>query len=174
MTGHAVDPSAVRLIVLDVDGVLTDGRLYYTEQGETLKVFHVHDGLGIRAARENGLLAAVISARQSAPLQRRLSDLGVEHAFLGVDAKRPVFERLLDDLGLTPAQAAYVGDDRIDLPIMCRVGVPIAVANAQAAVKAVACHVTQSAGGNGAVREAIDWLLAARGDLDEAYRFLDH
>lgn len=173
MTDQNGDVAAVRLVVLDVDGVLTDGRLYYTEHGETLKAFHVHDGLGIRAARENGLAVAVISAKQSAALERRLADLGVRQAFLGVDDKWPVFDRLVNELGISVDQVAYVGDDRIDLPVMRRVGVPVAVANAQDAVKAVACHITSRSGGSGAVREAIDWVLSARGALDDAYRFID-
>lgn len=164
--------AGLRLLILDVDGVLTDGALYYGASGESLKVFHVHDGLGMRAARENGLALAVISARRSEPLQRRLDDLGVTHAYLGVANKLEAFEHLLVQLGLAPEDSAYLGDDLIDVPVMQRVGYPMAVQNAQPRVRDLARFVTERPGGDGAVRQAIDHILAYQVGLEAAYRFV--
>ncbi|MCH8552727.1 MAG: HAD-IIIA family hydrolase [Natronospirillum sp.] len=160
----------IGLLILDVDGVLTDGRLVYSEQGEQLKIFHVHDGLGIKAAQENDIQVAVISARDSAPLNRRLDDLGIVHRFLGCSDKLEAFESLLKTLDIKPDNVAYIGDDVIDLGVMRKVGFPIAVANANGMVKAIARHRTQLSGGEGAVREAIDFILRQQIGLEKAYR----
>ena len=160
----------IALLILDVDGVLTDGRLVYGEHGEQLKVFHVHDGLGIKAAQDNGIDVAVISARESPALQRRLDDLGVRHRFLGCSNKLEAFETLQQQLNIKPDHVAYIGDDVIDLGVMRKVGFPIAVANAHGMVKAIARHRTQLPGGSGAVREAIDFILRQQIGLEKAYR----
>lgn len=160
----------ISLLILDVDGVLTDGRLFYGEQGEQLKVFHVHDGLGIKAARDNDIEVAVISARESGALQRRLDDLGVRHRYLGCDNKLQAFETLTRELDIKYENIAYIGDDIIDIAVMRKVGFPIAVANAHGLVKAIARHRTQLQGGNGAVREAIDFILRQQIGLEKAYR----
>ncbi|WP_205849086.1 KdsC family phosphatase [Natronospirillum operosum] len=160
----------IRLMVLDVDGVLTDGRLYYTDQGETLKAFHVHDGLGIKVAQANGIDIAVISARDSGPLVKRLDDLGVKHRYLGCKDKQQAFRELLQAVQVPAEEVAYVGDDVIDLGVMRQVGFPIAVNNAQGMVKAIARHRTQLNGGEGAVREAIDFILRQQMGLEKAYR----
>jgi 3-deoxy-D-manno-octulosonate 8-phosphate phosphatase (KDO 8-P phosphatase) len=152
----------VRLAVFDVDGVLTDGRLYYGAGGEELKVFHVHDGFGLKRLQAAGVILAIISGRDSAAVTRRMQDLGVEHVFQGDEHKLPIFERLLKQLRLTPEQCACVGDDLPDLPLLQRAGLAVAVANARPAIKQVAHHVTVARGGHGAAREVCDLILAAQ------------
>lgn len=157
----------IRLLVLDVDGVLTDGTLYFSEHGETLKAFSVQDGLGMKLLRSRGVEVAVISGRRSAPLERRLADLGVVHR-LGRDDKLAALDELLADLAVGDDAIAYAGDDVIDLPVMRRVGVALTVPNARPQVIAEAHWVTSAAGGHGAVREMTDAILEARGELDDA------
>lgn len=152
----------VRLVVFDVDGVFTDGRLYYSATGEELKVFHVHDGQGVKRLLKHGVAVAVISGRESAAVARRMQDLGVAHVFQGDEQKLPIFERLLKKLGLAADEVACVGDDLPDLPLLERAGLAVAVPNALDAVKARAQHVTRATGGNGAVREICDLILAAQ------------
>ncbi len=154
--------AAISLLVLDVDGVLTDGRLYYGARGETLKVFHVRDGHGIVLARRAGIEVAVISGRRSAMVRTRCRELGVRHVHQGVSDKLAVLRRLLHRLRL-PAQAcACVGDDLPDLALMAHVGLSFAVADAHAQVRRAADLVTRAPGGAGAVREVCDRLLRAR------------
>jgi 3-deoxy-D-manno-octulosonate 8-phosphate phosphatase (KDO 8-P phosphatase) len=153
----------VRLAVFDVDGVLTDGRLYYGAGGEELKVFHVHDGQGLKRLQAAGVTLAVISGRDSAAVTRRMQDLGVEHVFQGDEHKLPIFERLLKRLGLNEEQCACVGDDLPDLPLLQRVGFAVAVANAQAPIREAAHYVTSAHGGHGAAREVCDLILTAQG-----------
>ena len=160
--------AAVRLLAMDVDGVLTDGTLYYGADGEALKGFHVRDGLGVRLLRDAGVTLAVISARASAPLVRRVQDLKIEHARFGVEHKGEALDRLRLEQGLDRAEVAFVGDDLIDLPAMRCAGLAITVADGHALVKQQADWVTEAAGGRGAVREIADALLAARGALDDA------
>lgn len=158
----------VRLAIFDVDGVLTDGRLYFGNDGNELKAFHIRDGHGIKMLLDAGVEVAVISGRRAASVERRLADLGVRHAHLGVEDKRSVFDASLERLGLTADQAAYVGDDLIDLPVMARVGLAIAVRDADAFVRQHAHWRTPSRGGCGAVREVCELLLEARGQLAAA------
>ena len=153
----------VRLVVFDVDGVFTDGRLYYGPDGEELKVFHVHDGQGVKRLLAGGVAVAVISGRESAAVSRRMRDLGIEHVFQGDEHKLPIYERLLAKLGLKPEETACVGDDLPDLPLLERAGLAVAVANAQPPLRTKAHHVTAAKGGRGAVREVCDLILAARG-----------
>ena len=153
----------VRLVVFDVDGVFTDGRLYYGSGGEELKVFHVHDGQGVKRLLRQGVAVAVISGRDSAAVSRRMQDLGIAHLFQGDEDKLPIFERLLKKLSLTPQEVACVGDDLPDLPLLEQAGLAVAVANALPQVRAKAHLVTAAAGGTGAVREVCDLILAARG-----------
>lgn len=161
--------SKVRLLVLDVDGVLTDGSLYYGPTGESLKRFQVRDGLGIRILHGASIHVAVISARKSELVGKRMADLRIEHWYTGKDDKVAAFEELLAKLSLTEEQAAFVGDDLLDVPIMRRVGVAIAVADAHPFTKAVAHWTTSEQGGHGAVREVCDALLDAQGGLSAAY-----
>jgi 3-deoxy-D-manno-octulosonate 8-phosphate phosphatase (KDO 8-P phosphatase) len=152
----------IRLAVFDVDGVFTDGRLYYGADGENLKVFHVHDGQGVKRLLRAGVAVAVISGRDSPAVARRMRDLGVEHVFQGDEDKQPIFERLLAKLGIAAEEAACVGDDLPDLPLLRAAGLAVAVPNALAAVRAEAHLVTGATGGCGAVREVCDLILDAR------------
>ena len=152
-------------MVFDVDGVFTDGRLYYGPGGEELKVFHVHDGQGVKRLLRQGVTVAVISGRDSAAVSRRMQDLGIAHVFQGDEDKLPIFERLLKQLSVTPEETACVGDDLPDLPLLKVAGLAVAVANAQAAVRAQAHFVTGATGGLGAVREVCDLIMTARENL---------
>jgi 3-deoxy-D-manno-octulosonate 8-phosphate phosphatase (KDO 8-P phosphatase) len=163
--GKAAD---VRLLLLDVDGVLTDGLLWYGPDGETVKPFHAKDGFGIRLLQREGVQVGILSARRSAPLERRLADLGVQHAVLGRDDKLAGLETLLQRTGVAPEHAASMGDDVLDLPVMRRVGLAITVADGHPLVRAEAAWVTEAPGGRGAVREVADGILQARGRLEDA------
>jgi 3-deoxy-D-manno-octulosonate 8-phosphate phosphatase (KDO 8-P phosphatase) len=155
-------PRTIRLLVLDVDGVLTDGRLYYGPRGEALKVFHVHDGQGLVQLQRAGVAVAVISGRRSPMVSTRCRELGIRHVFQGASDKLPVLERLLRRLRLTAAECACVGDDLPDLPLIERVGLSYAVADAVPAVRRRADRVTRARGGRGAVREVCEQLLRGR------------
>lgn len=154
--------SQIRLLVLDVDGVLTDGRLHYDGGGETGKTFHVRDGYGIKAVLAAGIAVAVISGRDSAAVTRRCRELGIRHLHQGVDDKAPVLARLLASMHIAARHCACVGDDRPDLPLLAQAGLAVAVADAHPEALAVAHRRTRQPGGRGAVREVCDWLLAAR------------
>jgi 3-deoxy-D-manno-octulosonate 8-phosphate phosphatase (KDO 8-P phosphatase) len=153
-------PAAVRLLVLDVDGVLTDGRLHYGARGEVLKSFHVRDGHGIRALRAAGIEIAVISGRRSAAVARRCRELGIRHLMQGVPDKLAAFAGLVRRLKVQPAECACIGDDVPDIPLMRAVGLSYAVADAHPAAKRAARRATSHKGGSGAVREVCDRLLA--------------
>ncbi len=157
----------VRVAFFDVDGVLTDGGLYFSESGETLKRFNTLDGHGLKLLQKAGITPAVITGRDSAPLRVRLKALGVEHAVFGTEDKRPAAEQVLATLGLDWSQAAAMGDDWPDLPVMRRSAFACAPANAQAEVLHAAHFVTQSRGGHGAARELCDLLLVASGRYAE-------
>jgi len=161
--------AGVRLLVLDVDGVLTDGTLYYGADGEVLKAFHVRDGFGLKVLREEGIAAAVISGRRAPALERRLSELGLEHAFLGRDDKARAFDELLAEVGVPDGAVAYVGDDVLDLPVLRRAGLSIAPADAHPLVREEVAWVTSAGGGRAVVREIADGLLDARGRFRDAY-----
>lgn len=152
--------SDIRLVVLDVDGVLTDGRLYFGARGEALKVFHVRDGHGIVQLLRAGLEVAVISGRRSAMVRVRCRELGVRHVYQGVRDKLAVLQRLLKRLRLKPAACACVVDDLPDLPLMRSVALSFAVCDAHREVRRAADVVTRLPGGCGAVREVCDHLLA--------------
>ena len=157
----------IRLVVFDVDGVLTDGRLYLGNDGNEFKVFHSRDGHGMKLLQEDGVAIAVISGRHSIAVERRMKDLGIHHVYLGVRDKLAVFDELLRSKGLSAEQVAYVGDDIIDLPVMRRVGLAIAVQDADSFVKQHTHWQTSSPGGYGAVREVCELFLEARGRLDK-------
>jgi 3-deoxy-D-manno-octulosonate 8-phosphate phosphatase (KDO 8-P phosphatase) len=163
MARPASQLSALRLLVLDVDGVLTDGRLYFGPRMEALKVFHVRDGPGIKALTRAGVTVAVISGRRSAAVARHCRELGIREVHQGVANKAKAFTALLARLGIGTAASACIGDDTPDLPVMLQVGFAVAVADAHPTVRRAAHRCTQAAGGFGAVREVCDWLLAARG-----------
>ena len=153
----------VRVAFFDVDGVLTDGGLYFSESGETLKRFNTLDGQGLKMLQRVGITPAVITGRDSQPLRVRLAALGITHVHYGTEDKRPAAEETLQALGLTWIQAAAMGDDWPDLPILCRSAMACAPLNAHAEVKAAAHYVTSARGGDGAAREFCDLLLVASG-----------
>jgi 3-deoxy-D-manno-octulosonate 8-phosphate phosphatase (KDO 8-P phosphatase) len=155
--------SAIRAAIFDVDGVLTDGTLYISEAGETLKAFHALDGHGLKLLAQAGITPIVITGRDSPAVRRRLKDLGVTEAVFGAHDKLAVAQPLLARLGLDWSQLAVMGDDWPDLPLLTRAGLAIAPANAHAEVRAIAHHVSALQGGQGAAREACDLLLWATG-----------
>jgi 3-deoxy-D-manno-octulosonate 8-phosphate phosphatase (KDO 8-P phosphatase) len=165
VSGSARNPAAlarVRLMILDVDGVLTDGRLYYGPKGEMLKAFHVRDGHGIKQVAAAGITVAIISGRKSAAVLRRAKELGIRHVTQGAADKLAALRKLANARGVSLDECLCVGDDTPDAPILAAAGVGIAVADAHEDALAVADLVTTRAGGQGAVREVCDWLLAAR------------
>lgn len=160
---------AVRLLVLDVDGVLTDGGLYYDHAGQVSKRFDVQDGLGIRLAQQAGLEVAVITGLDAEAVRSRVRGLGITHYYAGIKEKLPVLEKICAELGIGFEQVAYVGDDWVDAGPMSRVGFPVAVANARPHILSLACLRTDRLGGRGAVREVIEYILAAQGSLEKLW-----
>ncbi|HEY0171728.1 MAG TPA: HAD hydrolase family protein [Pyrinomonadaceae bacterium] len=157
----------VRLLLLDCDGVLTDGRITPVEGGEELKSFHTHDGHGLVMLHRAGLRSGIISGRTSRLVELRASDLGVSFVRQGALNKVEVFESLLAEAGVEPGHAAYVGDDVVDIPLMRRCALGVAVADATPDTRAAAHHVTRLPGGAGAVREVCELILKAHGRWDE-------
>lgn len=157
----------VKLLLMDCDGVLTDGRIWILEDGEDQKAFHTRDGLGIDLLHRAGLKSGIISGRTSSALERRAQSLGVSYLWQGRDDKRQAFAGTLAQAGVTNEEVAYVGDDLTDLPLMVQSGFAIAVGDAVAEVKARAHYVTTATGGNGAVREVVELILKAQGRWDE-------
>ncbi len=158
-----------QLLVLDVDGVLTDNSLWIGTDGSEQTQFHVPDGAGIRWLLEEGIPVAWISGRESAVTEHRARALGVEEVHTGIRNKATCLQKIIDRLGIEPENTVYVGDDFIDLPPMALVGVSVAVANAQPALLEQADVVTTRSGGAGAVREVCEWILAARGLWQERF-----
>lgn len=156
----------VKLMIFDVDGVLTDGSLRYGEHGEIIKTFNVLDGHGIKLLQQCSVRVAIISARESNIVTRRAADLGIALVQQGVNDKRAVFEQLLKKTDLVAAQCGYMGDDFVDLPVMTRVGFCASVPNAHPEVRARAHWVANSHGGHGAVREVCDFILRAQGNYE--------
>lgn len=159
----------VKLMILDVDGVLTDGGLYYGADGTVSKRFNVLDGLGITIARQHGLRFAVITGQDQASVAARLNDLKLDSYYPGCIDKRASYEAVRQQHGLEAEEVAFLGDDWVDLPVMVRVGGPLAVANAQPEVKDAALYVTQACGGHGAVREALRLIHYSKGQLDAVF-----
>ena len=153
----------VKMMIFDVDGVLTDGGLYYGPDGETIKRFNVHDGLGIKLLPEFGIATAIISARLSSITAKRAQDLGITHVFQDAQKKDIAFSQLLSQTGWQAEQCGYIGDDVIDLPLLCRVGFAVSVANGRIEAQQHAHYVTRARGGDGAAREVCELLLAAQG-----------
>jgi 3-deoxy-D-manno-octulosonate 8-phosphate phosphatase (KDO 8-P phosphatase) len=151
--------SQVKLLALDVDGVLTDGGLYYTEIGEVLQRFNIKDGQGLKLLMQSGIEVAIITAKSYFSTIHRAKALGIAHTYLGVEDKLSTLKSLCDKLGLSLSQVAYVGDDINDLTVMQAVGCPLTVADAMSANQACAVYVTKQAGGQGAVREICDMLI---------------
>lgn len=152
----------IRLLVLDVDGVLTNGSLWYTENGEHMKVFHAHDGYGLKALLKQDIQVAIISGRDTKMVNKRMEEFGVTHVYQGISNKLPVLDKLLQELNLDYSQVAYVGDDLPDLEAMQKVALSFAVSNATDRILQCATMITKHSGGNGAVREVCDFLLKAQ------------
>ena len=158
----------VQLLICDVDGVMSDGLIYMGNNGEELKAFNVRDGYGIRCLLTTGIEVAIITGRQSKLLEDRAKTLGITYLYQGQHNKLLAYQQLLDTLNLKPEQTAYIGDDLIDLPVMEKVGLSVAVADAHPLLTPRANYVTRIAGGRGAVRELCDLILLAQGRLEEA------
>lgn len=153
----------IRLLALDVDGVLTDGRLYFDSQGNELKAFNSRDGLGLKALQRFGIQLAIITGRSSSMVAARAAQLKIEHVYQGSDDKLSAYMDLLEKTGLAAEQVCYAGDDWVDLPVLRRVGLSVTVPGADDQVKSRVHWVTSRAGGHGAVREICDLILAAQG-----------
>ena len=153
----------VKLLILDVDGVLTDGRLFYHDDGTESKAFDVRDGHGLKMLQHAGIETAIVSGRSSPSVEKRAADLGISEVVQGVRDKVPSLERLLTERHLKPEQIAFVGDDVVDLPVMRRVGFAVAVADASEYLFDTAHYVTLAPGGNGAVREVAELILGVQG-----------
>lgn len=158
-----IDYKAIELLVLDVDGVMTDGRIILSPSGEESKEFHVRDGSGMKVWRRLGKKIAIITGRASPAVELRARDLGVDAIKLGAKEKLPAYRSVLDELGVKPSQAAVMGDDLPDLPLLQSCALPIAVADAVEEAKVAAAYTTRAKGGKGAVREAIELILKNAG-----------
>ena len=158
----------IRLLILDVDGVLTDGRMHFSGGGDDAKSFHAHDGHGIKMLIASGVPVAIITSRSSPLVARRAGELGIEHLYQGQSDKRIAYAELRERFGLATDQVAYVGDDVIDLPVMCRCGLAVATHDARPQVAHLAHWQSRCRGGYGAVRDVTDLLMAAQGTLDAA------
>lgn len=160
--------AGIRLLILDVDGVMSDGLIYMGNSGEELKAFNVRDGYGLRCALTSGIEVAIITGRKAKLLEDRCQTLGISHLFQGQSDKLIAYRQLLSELNLTDSQVAYIGDDLIDLPVMEKVGLSVAVADSHPLLLPKADYVTRINGGRGAVREVCDLILMSQGLLDEA------
>lgn len=163
MTDVRARAAKVRLLIVDIDGVMTDGRLYFCETGESMKAFHARDGLGLRLLMEHGIEVGIITGRTSQIVSKRAEDLKIKHVYQGKLKKLDAFFHLLESLKLAPEEVAYVGDDIIDLPILAKVGLAVAVKNADVAILPYCHFVSQFKGGRGAVREVAELILEAQG-----------
>lgn len=159
----------IKLMAFDIDGVMTDGGLTYTDDGRELKTFNVMDGLGLKFMQRAGIELAIVTGRTSGVVAARAADLGIDHVYQGVADKRAAVADLMGRLDLHWSEVAFMGDDLIDLPAMTRVGFAVAPANAHPLVKEHAHAVTDASGGKGAVREAVEFVLAAQGKLEAVF-----
>lgn len=151
------------MLLLDVDGVLTDGRITYSDHGEEIKSFHVRDGLGIKLLQKNGIEVALLTSRISEALLHRCRDLNIQTVLQGMQPKLAAYEWLLNRKGLVDSEIAYVGDDWVDVPILKRVGLALTVRNAERDIMSYVDYVTSQDGGQGAVREVCELILEAKG-----------
>jgi 3-deoxy-D-manno-octulosonate 8-phosphate phosphatase (KDO 8-P phosphatase) len=169
MHAEAVTRAArVRLMIFDVDGVLTDGSLHYGQDAELIKTFNVLDGHGIKLLQQSGVATAIISARESTAVARRAATLGIQHVYQGVHDKLVAFGQLLEQTGIAAEDCGFIGDDVIDLPILLRAGFAAGVPNAHPEVQTRVHYITQAIGGRGAVRELCDFILRAQGNYEAA------
>jgi 3-deoxy-D-manno-octulosonate 8-phosphate phosphatase (KDO 8-P phosphatase) len=158
----------LKIMIFDVDGVLTDGRLYLSDSGEEMKAFNTRDGQGIKLLRDSGVMVGIITARQSAVVERRARELGIELLRQGAADKASAFADVLKPLGLDAAEAGYMGDDLADLPVLTRCGFAATVGTAPEVVRSRVHYVARAAGGEGAVREVCELILTAQGTFDSA------
>ncbi|MDH5301160.1 MAG: 3-deoxy-manno-octulosonate-8-phosphatase KdsC [Gammaproteobacteria bacterium] len=156
----------VKLVIFDVDGVLTDGRLYVTESGDEIKAFHSRDGHGMKMLQSTGVNVGIITGRTSGIVTHRMNELGIKHVYQGQKDKVPAFRELISKLELSPEQVAYVGDDVVDLPVMLKVGLAIAVQDAHSLVKKHAHWQTPNLGGQGAARDVCELIMEAQSTLE--------
>jgi 3-deoxy-D-manno-octulosonate 8-phosphate phosphatase (KDO 8-P phosphatase) len=156
----------IRLAIFDVDGVMTDGGLHYSDSGEETKVFDVRDGHGMKMLQASGVELAIITSRSSHCVTRRAENLGIELVFQGVEKKLSAFESLAAKLALDASACAYMGDDWVDLPVLTRCGLALSVPDAPAVVRSRAHYVTRASAGRGAVREACELIMQAQGTLE--------
>lgn len=164
---------SVRIAIFDVDGVLSDGGLHYAETGDAMKTFDVRDGMGMKLLQDSGVELAIITSRRAGSVRERAADLGIRHIQQGVADKYSAFEALLAELGLTPEQSAFLGDDLVDLPVLKRCGFAVTVADAPALLKRHADYVTGARGGRGAAREFCEVIMHNQGGLAaQTARFL--
>lgn len=160
----------IRLLIFDVDGVLTDGSLYFADDGQEYKAFNSRDGHGMKMLQASGVDVAIITGRTSKVVKHRMDNLGIKHVYQGQVEKLPAFEELIAKLGLSADQVAYVGDDVVDLPIMTRVGLAIAAQDAHHLVKQHAHWTTPTDGGRGAAREVCELIMEAQNTLQEQFK----
>ena len=161
----------IRVLLLDIDGVMTDGKLYFSAQGDTLKTFNTQDGLGLKMLMASGIKVGIISGRTSDIVVRRAEDLGISLLYQGQIKKLTAFEDCQKQLNIPATQIAYMGDDINDLPVLNRVGLRVAPSNARPEVKKIVHYVTKQSGGDGAVRELCELLLRSQNLLKQAYQY---
>jgi len=157
----------IKLVIFDVDGVLTDSSLFIGDDGQEYKAFNSKDGHGMRMLQDGGVEIAIITGRVSSVVEHRMKDLGIKRVYQGKREKLPAYEELLKDVQLSHEQVAYVGDDVVDLPVMCKVGLAIGVQDAHPLVKRHAHWITERPGGKGAGRDVCEMILDAKGKLDD-------
>ncbi len=157
----------IKLVIFDVDGVLTDGSLFIGDDGQEYKAFHSKDGHGMRMLQDSGVDIAIITGRVSKVVEHRAKDLGIRHVYQGKRDKLPAYKELMQHVGLQDEEVAYVGDDVVDLPVMCRVGLAICVQDAHPFVKQHAHWITEHNGGRGAGRDVCEMIMQAKGLLHE-------
>lgn len=153
----------IKLLLLDVDGVLTDGRIIYTGRGDDIKFFHSHDGLGMSLWWRSGGKSAILSAKESRTILRRVKDMHITKVYQSAENKLDTFRAILKDFAIEPREAAFIGDDLLDIPVLKTAGLAVAVQDAAAEVKDAAHYITQKPGGKGAVRETVEMILKAQG-----------
>lgn len=160
----------IKLLLLDVDGVLTDGRIVYDSRGNDMKFFDVHDGLGVYLLKKAGIPTVLITAKGSRAIKPRAKDMKVDAVYADVSPKTSVLDKILKNYRVTTDEVCFVGDDLVDLGLLKRVGFPVAVSNASLEIKQAACYITSQQGGRGAVREVAELLLKSQGMWEEAIR----
>ena len=168
LDGARARAKRLKLMIFDVDGVMTDGTLYYSERGEELKALNIQDGHGVKMLRQHGVEVALITGRRSNAVELRAANLGITHLYQGAEDKRVAYAGLLTLLGVAAEQSGCMGDDLLDLPLITRCGFAATVAAAPAAVRSRAHYIARAAGGRGAVREVCEFILDAQGTLERA------